>query len=193
MTVRHAVFMLMLPMLGGCADPQDGGAPVVIPPSREARMAVPTAPADDARPSDAIEARLLAAHNVERPGLPALIWSDDLEAEAREWARDLNASGRFEHDPRAHGHGENLWAGWGSRTFTPEEMVGAWAAEKTAFRPGVFPNVSRTGDWLAVGHYTQMIWPSTTHVGCALDTKADRAVLVCRYSPPGNVDGGRVG
>lgn len=195
MTHPCAALLLALPLLGGCADPQDGGAPVVIPPSREARAAIPTAPARSSEPSDAIEQRLLDAHNVERrrSGLQALVWSDDLEAEAQEWARELNASGRFEHDPRPHGHGENLWAGWGARPFTPEQMVGAWADEKASFRPGIFPNVSTTGDWLAVGHYTQMIWPGTTHVGCALDTKGDRAVLACRYSPPGNVDGQRVG
>ncbi|RZI98369.1 MAG: SCP-like extracellular [Brevundimonas sp.] len=140
-----------------------------------------------------MEARLLAAHNAERArvGAPPLIWSDDLEAEARNWAEELIATGRFAHDPSMHGHGENLWAGWGGRAFTPEDMVGEWIAEKAQYRPGVFPNVSRTGDWVAVGHYTQVVWSGTTHVGCAIASRADRSVLACRYSPPGNVDGGR--
>ena len=33
------------------------------------------------------------------------------------------------------------------RRFFAEQMVGAWIAERRDFRPGVFPNVSRTGNW----------------------------------------------
>jgi len=40
-----------------------------------------------------------------------------------------------------------------------------------------------------VGHYTQMIWRNTTEVGCAVAERDDRQILVCRYSPPGNVRG----
>ena len=90
-----------------------------------------------------------------------------------------------------HGHGENLWTGWGGRVFTPEEMVGDWIEERADYRPGVFPNVSRTGDWTAVGHYTQIIWRGTTHVGCAVETRGDQSILACRYAPPGNIDGRR--
>ncbi len=51
----------------------------------------------------------------------------------------------------------------GSRgAFSIEAMVGGWASERRWFAPGVFPNVSRTGNWADVGHYTQMIWPATT-------------------------------
>jgi hypothetical protein len=33
-----------------------------------------------------------------------------------------------------------------------------------------------------------MVWPTTTHVGCAIFS-ADWDYLICRYSPPGNKDG----
>ena len=163
------------------------------PASEQARTLRPVVPADDARPSDELEARLLMAHNRERASANAgpLIWSDSLEAEARDWAVELIDSDRFAHDPRPHGHGENLWMGWGGRVFTPEDMVGDWIAERRDYRPGVFPNVSRTGDWVAVGHYTQLIWRGVTHVGCAVETRGDRSILACRYSPPGNIDGQR--
>jgi len=155
------------------------------------RAVVPLEPPREAPPSDAVEARLLAAHNAERAraGVPPLRWADNLEAEARVWARELIGSNRFAHDPALHGHGENLWTGWGGRVWTPEEMVGEWIAEKTDYRHGVFPNVSRTGRWSDVGHYTQVVWRDTTHVGCAIETRAERSVLACRYAPPGNVDG----
>ena len=178
--------------LSAACTPVDPGGPRWIEPaSQDARVAIPIARPRDARPSDPTETRVLAAHNAERSdvGVPALVWSDELELEARDWARTLIDTGRFAHDPRPHGHGENLWTGWGGRSFTPEEMVGDWIEERADYRPGVFPDVSRTGDWTAVGHYTQIIWRGTTHVGCAIETRDDQSILACRYAPPGNIDG----
>ncbi|MFC7377247.1 CAP domain-containing protein [Brevundimonas sp. GCM10030266] len=156
-----------------------------------ARELAPIPAPQDSRPSDEVEARVLRAHNVERArvGAAPLIWEDGLEREARAWAEQLLATNSFAHDPSPHGHGENLWTGWGGRTWTPEEMVGEWIAEKAQYRHGVFPAVSRTGDWTVVGHYSQLVWSRTTHVGCALVRRGDRSVLACRYSPPGNIDG----
>lgn len=161
------------------------------PPPPQARPVQPIEAPRETAPSSEVEARLLAAHNAERAraGTPPLRWADSLEEEARAWAAQLIASNRFAHDPTLHGHGENLWTGWGGRVWTPEEMVGEWVAEKADYRHGAFPNVSRTGRWSDVGHYTQLIWRDTTHVGCAIESRGDRSVLACRYAPPGNVDG----
>ena len=76
--------------------------------------------------------------------------------------------------------------------FSPEQMVGNWIAEKAYYRAGMaFPYVSRTGNWADVAHYTQVVWRGTTHVGCAIYPSRHRDYLICRYSPPGNVDGRR--
>ena len=140
-------------------------------------------------------ARLLAAHNAERAamGVAPLAWNDQLAADARDWAKTLAATGRFEHSPDAPDNepeGENLWAGT-PRAFSPEAMVHLWAAEKRDYRPGVFPNNSRSGDVENVGHYTQLIWRSTQQVGCATAVGEHEEVLVCRYSQAGNVYGER--
>jgi len=139
--------------------------------------------------------RLLAAQNTERSiaGVPSLAWSDDLAADAKLWADKLAATGRFEHSPDEAGkapQGENLWAGT-PRAFSPEAMVGLWIAEKRDYRPGVFPNNSRSGDVENVGHYTQVIWRNTRLVGCATALGKREEVLVCRYSGAGNVYGER--
>ena len=51
-----------------------------------------------------------------------------------------------------------------------EDMVGGWTGERRWFRPGIFPAVSTTGNWIDVGHYTQMVSSRTTRVGCAIRT-----------------------
>jgi hypothetical protein len=139
--------------------------------------------------------RLLAAQNAERSamGVPPLAWNPALAADARRWADQLAATGRFEHSPDEPGQepqGENLWAGT-PRAYAPEAMVALWAAEKRDYRPGVFPNNSRSGDVERVGHYTQLIWQASRQVGCATAVGAREEFLVCRYSQAGNVYGER--
>ena len=139
--------------------------------------------------------RLLVAHNAARSaiGVPPLAWNAALAADARVWANELAATGRFEHSPDSPGEdpqGENLWAGT-PRAFSPESMVGLWVAERSDYRPGIFPNNSRSGDVENVGHYTQLIWRETRQVGCATAVGKREEFLVCRYSEAGNVYGQR--
>ena len=141
-------------------------------------------------------ARILAAHNAERvrARVAPLAWDNALGLAAAAYARQIAFTGRFQHSSRTArpGTGENLWMG--SRgAFSPESMVGAWASEKKWFRPGVFPYVARRGSWQDVAHYTQMIWPTTSRVGCALASTSRADFLVCRYAGKGNVDGRTVG
>ncbi len=139
------------------------------------------------------DARLLSAHNSERArmGIAPLNWSPLLAAQASVWAKELAARGVFEHAKERSGAGENLWAGT-SGYYAPEAMIGSFINEKQYFRPGVFPAVSASGQWQDVGHYTQLIWPATTQLGCAMATGGGRDILVCRYFPAGNMRGARV-
>jgi hypothetical protein len=139
--------------------------------------------------------RILSAHNRERNtlGVGSLTWNDDLAKDARHWARHLAANGKFEHSgdyPGAEPQGENLWAGTAGY-YQPETMVGLWVDEKRDYKPGVFPNNSRSGSLEAVAHYTQLIWRRTQKVGCAIERGRQEDVLVCRYSTAGNVVGQR--
>ena len=137
----------------------------------------------------------LHEHNVERAaaGVPPLAWDVLLASDAAAYARQLAALGTMRHSPRQSrpGQGENLWMGTRG-AFAPQTMIRNWASEKRMFRPGIFPNVSTTGDWSAVGHYTQIIWPTTTRLGCGQASNGRADFLVCRYAPAGNIDGRRV-
>jgi len=142
------------------------------------------------------EARVLAVHNAERArfGAPPMVWDPVLAQGAAQWAGTLAQTGAFEHSDRRTrpGIGENLAAG-DRGAFPLEGLLAIWTSERPLFVPGVFPNVSRDGNWFSVSHYTQMIWPATTRIGCAMAASPREDLLVCRYSPRGNTDGRPVG
>lgn len=138
-----------------------------------------------------LAARLLAAHNRERSlvGAQPLNWDPDLAAHAASYGPVLASLRTLVHSPREGrpGERENLAMAWHG-TLSPEGLVSMWTKEKKLLQPGLFPAVSRTGQWEDIAHYTQMVWPTTTRVGCAVFV-ADWDYLICRYSPPGNIDG----
>jgi Cysteine-rich secretory protein family len=142
-----------------------------------------------------LEARLLALHNRERAaaGAPPLVWDARLAAAAASYGPALERLGKLAHSLPATrpGQGENLWMGTRD-AYGLDEMAGGWAAEKSLFRPGIFPAISTSRQWSDVGHYTQMIWKGTTRVGCAVHKARRWDFLICRYTPPGNVVGQRV-
>lgn len=139
---------------------------------------------------DNFDDRILATHNAERErlGIAPLTWSPALAADAAQWAVHLATLRSLEHDESLDVDGENLWRG-SMGAYTPEDMVTLWIDERTAFHNGVFPDVSTSGQWEDVGHYTQVIWRSTELVGCALVAArgGEDEVLVCRYKEGGNI------
>ena len=138
---------------------------------------------------------LLAIHNRERAevGVPPLAWDERLAAEAASYLPELIDLGDLEHsDAAMNGEtGENLAMGTAGH-YSPEALTELWVDERRSFTPGIFPNVSRTGNWSEVGHYTAMIWRGTTSVGCATASGDGHLYLVCRYAPAGNVISERV-
>ena len=149
------------------------------------------APADRSEPL--LRQTVLNAHNLARDrfGVPALAWSDELAIGAMAHAEYMVQTGIYGHDQtpgRRKKAGENLWRGQRG-VFSYDVMIGVMIDEARNFRPGVFPDNSRTGDWSQVAHYTQIVWPTTTEVGCALASSATTDYFVCRYAPTGNKDG----
>ena len=137
------------------------------------------------------ELRVLAAHNAERAtlGLRPLAWDKGLALNAAMWARVQARTHGLHHDLSLDVEGENLWRGTRG-AYTPEDMVGLWIVEKRRFRNNPLPNASITGRLDDVGHYTQVVWRSTTEVGCAVaDAAGGDEVMVCRYLEGGNVLG----
>ena len=142
---------------------------------------------------------ILALHNQYRAaaGVAPLVWDDQLAADAQVWVDGLVArGGTLAHDNpadpgdpatgHAKGEGENL-AGGESAATAPAQ----WYAEKPQFDAA--PNKSgfndTNPDWVNWGHYTQMMWSTTTSVGCGTAPGPRYQITSCRYRPPGNSDG----
>lgn len=141
-----------------------------------------------------------AAHNRWRwrVGVVPLQWDSDLAASATEYAQECI----WEHDSARSPDagfsyvGENLYASSvAASNAVVLESVQAWADERFDFDFG-FTTGQTTGG--QVGHYTQMVWDDSTHVGCGFATCGSIAgidfggtMVVCRYGPGGNYTGER--
>lgn len=139
---------------------------------------------------------MLDAHNAERRamGVAALVWDAGLANDAARYAEEMARSGQFQHSARttrSTPSGENLWMG-PRRLYDYRSMMTAFLDERALFRADrPVPDISRSGRWQDVGHYSQIIWRGTRSVGCALAEGRDNDYLVCRYFPAGNIFGRR--
>jgi hypothetical protein len=123
----------------------------------------------------------LRVHNAERAavGAPPLQWSDKLARHAQQWADQITATGNIAHRPN-NIYGENL-AGQ-TPPFTPAAAANYWLEEKAQYRRG-------QANFNEAGHYTQMVWSGTTHVGYGIAHVNGMTVIVANYEPAGNVLG----
>jgi uncharacterized protein YkwD len=141
----------------------------------------------------ALQTEMLKAHNNARRevGMPPMVWSRQLEANAAAYAGAMARTRRFAHSRNRAGappQGENLWMGTRG-AYSYADMAGAWVEEQQFYDGGSIDDAFASGTFGNVGHYTQIIWRRTTHVGCAVSTDGTDDYLVCRYMPAGNVHG----
>ena len=143
-------------------------------------------------------------HNHERAavGVPPLAWSDKLAADAKTEAEYLVTVGKLTHEGCGGCNGSGNLAEsikWGfAPTFSPistEQLMQGWVDEKAKWVSGT---ILTEANWYPTGHYTQMVWKTTTQIGCATAITKDggppgaiseNVYLSCHYSPPGNYMG----
>lgn len=149
---------------------------------------------------DVDAAAIVAAHNKWRAqvGVPGLRYSPELAASAQAWADELKRTNhcRMRHSKPEGQYGENLyWSSavvWldGRRELSKvpaEKPIDSWGSEKRDYDDA--KNSCKPGKMC--GHYTQMVWKTSTQVGCAMAVCEDsqEQVWVCQYQPAGNVVG----
>jgi len=109
-----------------------------------------------------------------------------LASKAQQWA----ANCQFVHSGGKLGQfGENLAAGTGG-AYNIAAAVKSWTDEASSY----------DSNNPVPSHFTQVVWKSTTQLGCALQICNNNNIfdaskfgptkfVVCEYSPPGNVLG----
>ncbi|XP_060171036.1 pathogenesis-related protein PR-1-like [Lycium barbarum] len=126
---------------------------------------------------------LVRATKMELP----LTWDSNLENYAKWWASQRRQDCKLVHSfPEGYFKlGENIY--WGSgNTWTPTDAVNAWADEQKYY--DYASNSCAEGQ--LCGHYTQIVWKSTTKIGCArVVCDSGDVFMTCNYFPPGNYVG----
>ena len=127
---------------------------------------------------------------VPAPPLSPVSWDATIATGAQSWS-DLCV---FQHSSGT-GLGENLFASAGS-VPTPATAVASWESESSAYTYAAIGDP--INNFSAIGHYTQLVWASTSLVGCGVTHCTTNTpfpgfpewdFIVCRYSPPGNFTG----
>ncbi|AAS50188.1 AAL178Wp [Eremothecium gossypii ATCC 10895] len=105
-----------------------------------------------------------------------LRWNSTLYTHAQHYANRILCNGSLVHSGLPHG--ENLALG-----YSPAAAVTAWYDEIAEY------DFSTPGFSHATGHFTQLVWRSTTSVGCAyvMCGPCYGLYIICQYDPPGNV------
>jgi pathogenesis-related protein 1 len=126
------------------------------------------------------------------PALPQMQWDPALAAIAAAWGamcQDNNGDGLIDHNPNRSATyptyvGENVYGAGGGASA--QQAVNLWMAEKSHY-----DHASNRCSGVC-GHYTQIVWRETDHVGCALAVCPSLRfgnAIICDYGPGGNFGG----
>ncbi|KAL2918910.1 hypothetical protein HK105_201744 [Polyrhizophydium stewartii] len=175
------------------------------------RPAAPAEPEPETtEPEAPFEIECLEGHNRLRQlaGVKPLAWSSKLTDAAKRWADHLADAGVLEHSYGRVGRwGENLYMVVSSvphghrlahvlhgHEDDAQRSKRICKAALDAFfdeRHKYHGEAISASNSRSFGHYTQLVWPSTTKLGAAIVTMGRHTVVVCEYWPPGNVVGQR--
>jgi uncharacterized protein YkwD len=167
------------------SDSTDTTEGASIEPGNEEPPPGETAPSTPAQTGlDASAQAFVDAHNAYRAKhcAPPLAWSAELAKVAQNWANELQRQGcAFEHSNQQT-YGENL-AGGSRGALDPKATVAMWYDEVKTY------DFAGGGFSMETGHFTQVVWTTTTEVGCGWVTCKQMDIIVCNYNPPGNWEG----
>ena len=138
----------------------------------------------------------LIVHNEARAelGIAPLSYSKKLAKQADAYAKKMAKLDRGLNHSKITKDGENLYMSYSSSgnevTFSNHPFKDAslsWYREKKDYR---YSRIGEEPNFGAIGHYTQMIWETTAHVGFGFArSKTGKTYVVARYAKAGNITG----
>lgn len=136
--------------------------------------------------NDAREKVASGSTNVPGAGnMVALAYADDLQYTATCWAKQCV----FQHDKCRRTEnfqtaGQNLFASTGQcdGKSTFKQVVDAWYSEIQQASADCITSYNGCS-----GHFTQVVWAKTTHVGCSRMLANKKCLIACNYGPAGNM------
>ncbi|KAG0024782.1 hypothetical protein BGZ80_007717 [Entomortierella chlamydospora] len=164
-------------VLAASTNAQDLLEPRTFTPEQANVITLPHNQTLERRASDGLTAKerkdILAVHNKYRARhqAPALTWNSKIATFGNNWIQACE----FKHSGGPHG--ENLAAGYSNF----KAAVKAWYDEVKYY------NYGRPGFSSQTGHYTQVVWKSTSSVGCAKKKCPNYYIYICEYDSPGNI------
>ncbi|CAK9144996.1 unnamed protein product [Ilex paraguariensis] len=127
----------------------------------------------------------LIAHNAARAqvGVDPMTWDNKVAAYAQNYANQRARDCKLVHSNGPYG--ENIVEA--SYAITGSESVKLWVKEKPKYD---YKSNSCIGG--ECGHYTQVVWRNSVHLGCArVSCRSGWWFVTCNYDPPGNWIGER--
>lgn len=111
-------------------------------------------------------------------------WNNTVQTYAQDYANKRKSDCKLVHSGGPYG--ENIF--WGSSTtFSGVDAVNGWVSEKQYYDY----NTNSCASGHQCGHYTQVVWRSSTQIGCARVVCDNNAgvFITCNYYPQGNIVG----
>jgi pathogenesis-related protein 1 len=161
-------------------------------------IAITILPTFTAHAGEIDTAAIVDAHNKLRAEVgiaEKLSYSPALAAAAQAWADNLKQTNhcQMRHSKPNGQYGENLYweaaLSWSDGrkellNVSSEQVVAQWGKEKANYDY----SSNQCAEGKMCGHYTQIVWRSTSSIGCGMavceDTKEQ--VWACQYLPAGN-------
>jgi pathogenesis-related protein 1 len=126
-------------------------------------------------------------HNTARTAVSVgpVSWDATVAAYAQNYSDVRKADCKLQHSGGPYG--ENIFWGSAGKAWNASDAVSSWVKENQYYNYAT--NTCAAGR--VCGHYTQVVWRSSTAIGCArVDCVNNAGVfIVCSYNPPGNYNG----
>lgn len=153
---------------------------------------------------------VLTGHNVvrQRVGIPTMQFDEDLKAMADHRLEELVSGGCYiQHSATSYRWGAAGFQYVGENVYkvinmvpTGVDLADAWYAEIYDYTYGVVGEpcvrqkcADRSSPPCSIGHFTQMMWRASTHLGCAKrecpNEQEKTSIGVCYYGEGGNIVG----